>query len=77
MLNSAFADMKNTGDGTAGAIAGAMFLNRYVPEDIPWAHIDLTQAWRESSTSYTDAGATLQGAQLLVDWLHPMEAPAK
>lgn len=77
MLNSAFADMKNTGDGTAGAIAGAIFLSKYVPESIPWAHLDLTQAWRESSSSSAPAGATLQGAQLLVDWLHPMEAAPK
>ena len=75
MLSSAFADLKNTGDGTAGAVAGAMFLSKFVPGSIPWAHIDLTNAWRESGTASAPAGATLQGAQLLVDWLHPMKQP--
>ena len=74
MLNSAFADLKNTGDGSAGAIAGAMFLQRFVAKDVPWCHIDLTQAWHEGGTAYAPAGANLFGAYLLVDWLTHLDA---
>lgn len=73
MLSTPFADLKNTGDGTAGAIAGAMFLQRFVPEGVPWCHIDLTQAWLENATSHAPAGANLFGAYLLLDWLRNLE----
>ena len=73
MLGSAFADMKNTGDGSAGAVAGAMFLQRFVPPDLPWCHLDLTHAWQEGNTASAPAGATLFGAHLLVDWLRHLE----
>ncbi len=73
MLGSAFADMKNTGDGTAGAVAGAMFLQRFVPPSLPWCHLDLTNAWHEGNSSAAPAGATLFGAHLLVDWLRHLE----
>lgn len=73
LLATPFADVKNTGDGTAGAIAGAMFLKRFVPDGVPWCHIDLTHAWLESGTSYAPAGANLFGAYLLLDWLRNLE----
>lgn len=73
MLNSPFADMKNTGDGSAGAVAGAMFLRRFIHLKMPWCHLDLTNAWLESNTAYAPAGATLFGAHLLVDWLRRLE----
>jgi leucyl aminopeptidase len=77
MLHSSFADLKNTGDGTAGAVAGAMFLRNFVPDEVPWAHLDLTHAWRESSSPASTAGATLQGAQLLVEWISTMDQKSK
>ncbi len=69
MLNSPFADIRNTGDGTAGAIAGGMFLKEFVNPALPWAHIDLTHAWEERDQSHSAAGANLFGARLLVEWL--------
>jgi len=46
-LKSDIADMSNTsGNAMAGAIYAALFLQRFVPGDIPWAHID-TWAWRD------------------------------
>jgi len=32
----------------AGAVYAALFLRRFVPEDIPWAHLD-TWAWRDAA----------------------------
>lgn len=40
MINSRFADMKNTGGRFAGSITAAQFLHRFVG-DTPWAHLDV------------------------------------
>ena len=46
-LKSNIADLSNTsGNPMAGAIYAALFLRRFVPDDIPWAHLD-TWAWRD------------------------------
>ncbi len=46
MLKSDIADMVNSADGPfAGPITAALFLRRFVPNDIAWAHFDLF-AWR-------------------------------
>ncbi len=45
LFRSTIADMGNTPEnGFAGAIAGGLFLERFVPASTPWAHIDL-YAW--------------------------------
>jgi leucyl aminopeptidase len=42
MIDSKFADMKNTGGGRwAGAITAAQFLKRFVDDKTPWAHLDI------------------------------------
>ena len=40
MIDSKFADMKNTGGRYAGSITAAQFLQRFVKET-PWAHLDI------------------------------------
>jgi leucyl aminopeptidase len=40
MINSKFADMKNTGGRQAGSVTAAQFLQRFVG-DTPWAHLDI------------------------------------
>ncbi|MBB3608957.1 leucyl aminopeptidase [Rhizobium sp. BK602] len=40
MIDSKFADMKNTGGRYAGSITAAQFLKRFVQET-PWAHLDI------------------------------------
>jgi leucyl aminopeptidase len=40
MIDSKFADMKNTGGRYAGSITAAQFLKRFVG-DTPWAHLDI------------------------------------
>jgi leucyl aminopeptidase len=45
MLKSEIADINNAGKGGfAGAITAALFLQEFVSEDVPWAHVD-TFAW--------------------------------
>ena len=48
-LKSDIADLNNSGsNGFAGASVGALFLDRFVPEGVDWAHFD-TFAWRPAA----------------------------
>src|SRR6185369_12306683 len=48
-LKSDIADLNNGGgNGMAGATTAALFLDRFVPEGIDWAHFD-TYAWRPAA----------------------------
>jgi len=68
-LKSDVADVKNVGDGTAGTIAGAAFLKKFV-KDYPWVHIDIAgTAWTKKNRTYTPKGATGFGVRLLVEFL--------
>ena len=49
MLKSDVADLVNAPDGGfAGAVTAALFLRRFVPADVPWAHLDVF-AWRPAA----------------------------
>jgi len=49
MLKSDIADLANSSNSPmAGSITAAMFLKKFVPDEIPWAHFD-TYAWRDSA----------------------------
>lgn len=49
MMKSDIADLNNAPDGGfAGSITAAMFLERFVPKGMPWAHFD-TFAWRPTA----------------------------
>ena len=42
MIDSKFADMKNTGGSRwGGAITAAQFIKRFVDDKLPWAHLDI------------------------------------
>lgn len=41
MIDSKVADMKNTGGKWGGSISAAQFLQRFVREGTPWAHLDI------------------------------------
>ena len=48
MLKSDIADVANAASGPmAGCITAALFLKKFVPDDVPWAHLD-TYAWRDA-----------------------------
>jgi leucyl aminopeptidase len=52
MIDSRFADVKNTGGSRwAGAITAAQFLQRFVKDDIPWAHLDIAGTGMDSRPS--------------------------
>lgn len=49
MLKSTLADLANAADSPmAGAVTAALFLRRFVPDGVPWAHFD-TFAWRPAA----------------------------
>jgi leucyl aminopeptidase len=49
MIESKFADMKNTGGSRwGGAITAAQFIKRFVDDKIPWAHLDIAGTGMDS-----------------------------
>jgi len=69
-LQSPFADLKNIGNNGAGTIIGGTFLKHFVPARVPWAHLDIAgTAYEEQDRPYAQAGASLFGATLLLDWM--------
>ncbi|VGO14248.1 Cytosol aminopeptidase [Pontiella desulfatans] len=70
-MKSDFADLSNISKTPgAGTATAAAFLQEFVPEDIPWAHIDIAgTAWLESPKPHQAPGATLFGARTLAQWV--------
>ena len=61
MLQSDVADMVNAPDsGFGGSITAALFLRRFVPADIAWAHLD-TFAWRPAAKPGRPKGGDAYG----------------
>ncbi len=52
LIESRFADIKNSGGRPAGSITAAQFLQRFV-NDVPWAHLDIAAVALASPTSET------------------------
>jgi leucyl aminopeptidase len=67
LLDTMAADMKNIGGPAAGSITAALFLQRFIDEGTPWAHLDIAPvAWKKGSTNPTlPDGATGYGVRLL------------
>jgi leucyl aminopeptidase len=63
-------DLKNSaGLNLAHTIVGGMFLKEFVPEGIPWAHIDLANMAISSQKNNTQKDATAFGVRLVLDFL--------
>ena len=61
MLKSDVADLCNAADGPfAGAITAALFLRRFAPEGIAWAHLDVF-AWRPAAKPGRPKGGDAYG----------------
>jgi leucyl aminopeptidase len=73
LIRSEWADMKNSGGRSAGAITAAVFLKEFVSSS-SWAHIDIAgTAWTDSETPRDGRGATGIGVRLMVDFLESLE----
>jgi len=69
MLKSDIADLANAGGSPmAGAITAAMFLKRFVPDEIAWAHLD-TYAWRDAAKPGRPKGGDALGLRAVFAFL--------
>ena len=65
-LKSDVADQRNIGGRAAGTLSAMRFLARFVPDEIPWAHLDIAgTAWRNKGFGSQDKGPTGWGIRLL------------
>jgi leucyl aminopeptidase len=66
MLKSPVADMKNIGGRPAGSVTAAMFLKRFVKDDLPWIHLDIAGVAHVSrDLDLSPKGATGWGVRAL------------
>ena len=66
LIDSPIADMKNIGGKGAGSITAAQFLQRFIAEGTPWAHIDIAgMAWSDKPGRTWGKGATGYGVRLI------------
>jgi leucyl aminopeptidase len=69
MLSSDIADLSNVSDAPlAGAVTAALFLQRFVPEELPWAHFD-TFAWRPAAKPGRPKGGDALGLRAVWEML--------
>jgi len=75
LLKSDVADLTNASSSPmAGCITAALFLKRFVPEEIPWAHLD-TYAWRDSAKPGRPKGGDALGLRTVFALLEKRYPP--
>lgn len=69
-LKSTIADIKNAGGRKASPCTAAIFLNEFVEEKIPWAHLDIAgTAFTDLKIPYHTTQATGIGIRLMISFL--------
>jgi leucyl aminopeptidase len=69
MLDSRIADTVNAGASRlAGAITAALYLQRFVPERLPWMHVDV-YSWNDADRPGRTAGGEAQSLRAFLAWL--------
>ena len=69
MLDSGIADFANSGASRhAGAITAALYLERFVPAEIPWAHIDV-YSWNDTERPGRPKGGEAQSLRAMFAFL--------
>ena len=75
-LDSTVADMKNVGTRMAGTIVAGLFLEAFVPDGQPWAHLDIAgPAWADADDADISAGGTGFGVRTLLELLRSYKRP--
>jgi leucyl aminopeptidase len=70
MIKSVPADIVNSAGKYASPLQGGVFLSHFVPDGMPWAHLDIAgPAETEKELPYYGKGATGWGVRTLVDWV--------
>ena len=66
LIDSPIADMKNVGPRWGGSITAAQFIQRFVENGTPWAHLDIAgTVWADKPGATWDKGATGYGVRVL------------
>lgn len=69
LINSTIADINNAGNSSyAGAITAALFLKEFVPDEVPWMHIDL-MAWNLCARAGRPEGGEAMGLRAVFSYL--------
>jgi leucyl aminopeptidase len=70
-LDSETADLSNIGDRYGGMLVAGLFLQEFVPDSTPWAHLDVAgPAWNAGDVhDYTPKGGTGVPVRTLLEWL--------
>lgn len=68
MLDSDIADTANSGGSFAGAVTAALFMQKFIPDDTPWVHLD-TFAWRPTSKPGRPKGGEALGLRAVFRYL--------
>ena len=77
-LDSPVADLKNIGNRWGGTLTAALFLQEFVAEGIPWAHLDIAgPAWTDNVDGEAAKGGTGFGVRLLVDLIRNFSPPGE
>ena len=70
LIDSDAADMKNVGNRAGGSITAAQFLQRFVHNGTPWAHLDIAgTTWSSKDKPTVPKGGTGFGVRLLDRWI--------
>jgi len=65
-IDSPAADMKNVGNRSGGSITAAQFLQRFIKDGTPWAHLDIAGVtWSSKDKPTVPKGGTAFGVRLL------------
>lgn len=70
IMDGTHADLQNSGSREAQAITGGIFLQHFVPEKTPWAHLDIAaMAHPKKDDRYIAKGASGFGVRLVLEYL--------
>lgn len=76
LIESRIADLNNSASSPfGGAITAALFLQAFVPDDLPWLHIDL-MGWNGRTQPGRPEGGEAVGLVAICDWLLAKYAPS-
>ncbi|MBA3431336.1 MAG: leucyl aminopeptidase [Actinobacteria bacterium] len=72
-LDSPVADIKNIGSRYGGAILAALFLKKFVGEDVSWAHLDIAgTSMVETDTDESPRGGTGVATRTFLSWIEDL-----
>jgi leucyl aminopeptidase len=75
-LDSAVADLQNTGDRYGGMLVAGLFLKEFVADGVPWAHLDIAgPAFNQGQPhGYTPKGGTGAAVRTFVQFVEDLAA---